>query len=467
MKNREVAEPVSTLKLLRELRLIDLVLFNIAATLGPQLIPAFAHVGPVAIPLHIAASVLFFVPCVVVVANLSRRYPGEGGFYLWTKYAYGEPHAFLCGWCWWLSVLLFLPSLMLIGAGMLTQATGAGASARMDDARWQVGIAVVILWFTVGSNILGLRFSKWLSNAGASMIYAGGALVLAAAIAVWVRYGSATNFGFDKTINLNRVSLWAQIAFAYTGLELGSLMGGEIRDPVRTIPRAAWMSAGAVTLGYVAGSWALMLVVAPENINPISGLVQVASLAGERLGLSYLGVLVAAVLFAGIVGKLSTWGGGAARLPLTVGMEGILPPMFTRLHARWKTPWVALVVQGAVCSGFLVLTQAGETVRSGWQLLMDMEILMAFLPYAYIFLTAGKFGQKWSGASGLLVTVIAMGMSLIPPENTASVLQFEVKVIGGSALLVLLGWFAFIAGTRRKALALPQVISRDGRSRIP
>jgi glutamate:GABA antiporter len=450
---REVLEQAPALKLRRELRLTDLVLFNVVATLGPQLIPAFAHVGPIAIPLHIAASVLFFVPCVAVVANLSRRFPGEGGFYLWTKYAFGESHAFLCGWCWWLSVLLFLPSLMLIGAGMLTQAAGHAGSALTDDARWQVGIAVSVLWFTVGSNILGLRFSKWLSNAGASMIYAGGALVLAAGIAVWARYGSATNFHFNKTLDLSRVSLWAQIAFAYTGLELGSLMGGEIRNPVKTIPRAAWISAGLVMLGYVAGSLALMLVVAPEEINPISGLVQVASLAGARLGLSYLGALTAGLLFAGILGKLSTWGGGAARLPLTVGMDGTLPPMFTRLHSRWKTPWVALVIQGAVCSVFLVLTQAGETVRSGWQLLMDMEILMAFLPYVYIFLSAWKFGQKRSGSSGLFVTLIAMGLSLIPPEKAASVLLFEAKVIGGSALLVLAGWLAFKAGTRRRSLA--------------
>ncbi len=450
MTAEPASEKASTPKLRRELRLADLVLFNVVATLGPQLIPAFAHVGPVAIPLHVFAAVLFFVPCVAVVANLSRRFPGEGGFYIWTKYAFGDSHAFLCGWCWWLSVLLFLPSLMLIGASMLTEALGNAGAALGDDARWQIGIAIVMLWFTVCANILGLRVSKWLSNAGASMIYAGGALVLVAAIAVWVRYGSATHFHFDKAFNVSRLSLWAQIAFAYTGLELGSLMGGEICNPVRTIPRAAWISAGAVMLGYVSGSWALMLVVPPENINPISGLVQVAGLAGKRLNLSSLAVLTAALLSAGILGKLSTWGGGAARLPLTVGMEGILPPMFARLHSKWKTPWVALVVQGAACSIFLVLTQTGESVRSGWQLLMDMEILMAFLPYLYIFLSARKFGQRWSGASGLFVTAVAMGMSLIPPENSASIWLFEIKVIGGSALLVLGGWFIFLAGTRRR-----------------
>src|SRR5918992_5373457 len=104
---------MSSLPLRRELRLIDLVLFNVVAVLGVPWISSSAHVGPIAIPLHIAAAALFFVPCVFVVAALSQRFPEEGGFYIWTKHAFGEWHAFLCGWCWWISVLLYLPGVVL------------------------------------------------------------------------------------------------------------------------------------------------------------------------------------------------------------------------------------------------------------------------------------------------------------------------------------------------------------------
>jgi len=217
------AGAVEAAGLRRELRLIDLVAFNVVATLVVQLIAAFAHVGPVAIPLHIAAAALFFAPCAMVIATLSRRFPEEGGFYIWTRQAFGEWHAFLCGWCWWISVLLYLPGLMLIGAGMAAQA--AKGAAVVENSQWLVTIALVMLWLTVGVNLIGLRVGKWLNNAAGGLLYAGGAIVLVACLVFRARYGSATSFTFHSTLTADRISLWAQIAFAYTGLELGSLMG--------------------------------------------------------------------------------------------------------------------------------------------------------------------------------------------------------------------------------------------------
>jgi glutamate:GABA antiporter len=443
------AKTAEELGLRRDLRLWDLVLFNIAATLGPQLIPAFAHVGPIAIPLHVTAAAFYFLPCALVIANLSRRFPGEGGFYVWTRHAFGARHAFVCGWSWWLSVLLFLPTLLLMAVGMATQAAGPAGAKLVENAHWQVGCGLALLWFTVCLDIVGLRLSKWLSNSAGTLIYVSGAIILVAALVVYAGHGSATNFHIRAALNFNRISLWAQIAFAYTGLELGSLMGAEIRNPRKTIPRAAAISAVGVALGYIVGTISLMLVLPPEEINPISGLVQVARVEGGRLGFGGLGTLLATLLFAGMVGKLSTWNGGAARLPFTAGIDGAFPTLFTRIHPRWRTPWVALVVQGLACSLFLVLTQAGETFRNGWQLLMDMEILVAFLPYIYIFLSAWKFGLKKSGAAGLSVTLLAMALALVPPEHSSSVLFFEVKAIGGSVVLVALGLLAFESGARK------------------
>ncbi len=430
-------EVIAKPRLAREIRLIDLVLFNIAATLGPQLIPAFAHVGPVAIPLHMAAAAFFFFPTALVVANLSKRFPGEGGFYVWTREAFGEKHAFICGWCWWLSVLLFLPTLVLMVVGMAWQA------ANIAGERWQLAAELGALWASALLNILGLRLSRWLGNIGGTMIYAGSAIVFFAGLAMLVTRGSATSFRFDAVLNMNRVSLWAQIAFAYTGLELGTLMGGEIVNPRRTVARAAFLGAAAVAIGYAAGSWSLMLVLKPEEINPISGMVQVASRAGGQLGLGWLGLCTAIVQVAGIFGKLSTWSAGAARMPLSLSMDGLFPAVFKTVHARWKTPWVALAVQAVVCSIFLLFTQTGETMRSGWQLLMDLTIVVTFAPYIYIFLAGWRFGQRASGVSGLLVTLLAMGFALVPPEGARSMLSFECKALGGSIFLVLLGLLAF------------------------
>jgi amino acid transporter len=439
-------------ELRRELSLRDLVLLNIMATLGVQWIAASAHVGPLSIVLHLSAAALFFAPSAVVVASLSRRFPEEGGFYLWTKEAFGEGHAFICGWCWWVSVLLYLPGLLMAGAGMLSYVAGERFAS---DTRIVVPLTLTVLWIVVGANILGMRAGKWLNNTGAVLTYAGGATVLAAAVGAYLREGSATPLAMNYALDRDKLSLWAQIAFAYTGLELGTLLAGEVRNPRRTVPLAAWISATAVAGAYVLGTISLMLVLPPDRIHPMTGLVQASSVAGDLIGSPHLDVLTAVLLFAGILGRLSTWAGGASRLPYAVGIDGAMPAAFARLHPRWRTPYIALIVQGVACSVFIALTQAGDTVRAGWQALIDMAVIGSFVPFIYIFLSAWKFGLRWSPASGLAVTLAAIALSLVPPAGVSSVWLFELKVAGGSLVIAAAGLLLYrrrpASGSSRRA----------------
>jgi glutamate:GABA antiporter len=104
------SDPVTgrTQGLRRDIGLADLIWFNIAIVLGVHGIAMSAHLGPVAVLLHATAAICFFVPMVYVVASLSKRFPGEGGFYAWIREAFGLFPAFLCGWSWWLGVMFFI-----------------------------------------------------------------------------------------------------------------------------------------------------------------------------------------------------------------------------------------------------------------------------------------------------------------------------------------------------------------------
>jgi hypothetical protein len=64
-------------------------------------------------------------------------------------------------------------------------------------------------------------------------------------------------------------------------------------------------------------------------------------------------------------------------------------------------------------------------------------VIATFLPFAYIFASGFKFGQRWAGALGGLITVVAIILSAVPPPGVASVWIFELKVVGGTVLLTL------------------------------
>ena len=78
-------------------------------------VAAAAHAGPGSMVLWIIAAAAFFLPSAVVIARLSEQFPEGGGLYAWTKRAFGDRHAFICGWLYFISTILYFPSLLLAG----------------------------------------------------------------------------------------------------------------------------------------------------------------------------------------------------------------------------------------------------------------------------------------------------------------------------------------------------------------
>jgi amino acid transporter len=427
----------------RDLGLADLVWFNIAIVLGVPSIAMSAHIGPVAILLHLLAAFCFFVPFVNVVASLSRRFAGEGGFYAWIREAFGLFPAFLCGWSWWLGVMFFLPVMLLTGAAA-TLRVFVDNTAAEQYSRIELAVCVGAVWAVTAVNWYGFRFSRWLNDSGSALMYAAGIIVLIACGMSVLKQGFVTSFDASAlSLDVGTLGLWAQIAMCYGGLEMGSILAKEVRDPARTLPRAAWVSAAACAGAYMFGSLSLMAVLRPSDIDPVSGLVQAASVAGTAIGAPWLAYTAMTLLVAGTIGRLSAHVGALARMPMLMAFDSALSPRFAELHPRWRTPYLILMVQACVCSVLLALARSGETLRNAWQLLMDMSILTLFFPFICMFAAAWKFGQRLCAFAGIAVSLLSMGFALVPPSGHVSVVLFELKLIGGTILLMSIGLIAY------------------------
>lgn len=433
-----LSEPSAIPKLRRELGLRDLVLFNIAAVVGVRWLAAAAHTGPGSIALWLLATGLFFVPSALAVAALSRRFPQEGGIYIWTRDAYGEWSGFLCGWCYWVSNLFYLPSLLLAGIGVAATALGIG-----ENPFWVVAIALAALWIAAMTNIFGLAIGKWAGNLGAVSTGVTGLLLVALGAVVWIRSGPATPMRFLPELNFDRLNFWSQIAFAFGGIELAAILGDEIKDPRQTVPRAAWTSGLAIAGFYIAGTLAILAILPPDRVNVVTGLVQAASAGGVRLGVGWPVPVIAFAICLGVMGQLAVWIAGTARLPFVIGIDHYLPTVFSRLHPRWRTPHFSILILTAACTVFLIGMQAGESLRAAYQLLVDMTVITYFVPFLYLFGAAWKCGERLSSAAGLAVTILAVGLSFVPPPDVGSVWLFEAKLVGGFAGLALASRFCF------------------------
>lgn len=450
----------------RVLGLRDLVLFNLVAILSLRWLNTGAKSGPSAITLWVLAALLFFVPIGLSVAQLSARYPSEGGIYAWTKQRFGDGHAFLCGWCYWVVNLLYYPQLLMTAAVSATYVIGLGRSGLGDSWYYVLPTTLVALWIAVGFNVVGVRTGRWLQNLGGSGYYLTGAILVAVGIvAVWTR-PSANAFSAPAFVphftSLPTVNLWATIAFAFAGMELGASLGGEIKDPTRTLPRAVYLSAPLVAGLYIVGTLALLWLLPAGSINIVSGFLQAIDVGSSHIGhaIWWLAPLAAAAYVVGTVGCVGAWLGGPARVALMIGLDRYFPPGFGRIHPRWGTPYIAVLTQGAIASGLLLLYVLGRgtTVERAYLILQDTQTLLYFLPFIYLFLCllveplrvagtptlvpGGKAGKAICALAGLSVTVFAMGIACIPPEPGATA-TFELKVVGGALGFVLVGGWLY------------------------
>lgn len=470
--------PADELPLERSLTLRDLVLFHVVAVLGLRWVATAAKTGPSAVTLWLLAAFFFFIPQGLAVVAMSSRFPEEGGVYAWTRRTLGEGHGFLCGWCYWINNVLYYPNLLISTAVIGTFAIGRGDSGLASSWLYVLGVALSALWLAVALNIVGLGTGKWLQNLGAIGSYVPGVLLILLGVYTAVTRAPANPVSAPAMVprvnDLASLNLWASIAFAFTGLELAAAMGGEIREPRRNLPRSIYIAAPLVAAAYILGTGAIVWLLPVGDINIVSGFLQAIAEGAHNVSpaLWWLPVGAAALYAIGNVGGVGAWLAGPARVAFVIGLDRYFPRAFGRVHPRWRTPYVAILVQAGLGTVFLLLSVLGKgsTVEHAYLILLDTQLLIYFIPYIYLFVCVLVLGRRdaatragggetghpvarastpWFAASGLLVTVMAMIVAMIPPADGTSKLLFEAKVVGGAAMFIAIGGIIYRRGHRR------------------
>ena len=187
------------------------------------------------------------------------------------------------------------------------------------------------------------------------------------ALLVYFKHGSVTHFTWANmmpTWNWDTVNFWSQIAFAFTGLELVSAMSEEVRDPRRTLPRAVFGAGAMIAFMYIAGTFAILTLVPAADLDPKSGVFHAITLGSVALKVGFLGILAALLVSVGNAGGVGSTVAGIARVPFVVGIDRYLPAAFGKIHSKWKTPYISILVQAGISGAILLLSQIqSETIN--------------------------------------------------------------------------------------------------------
>jgi amino acid transporter len=457
----------------------DVLLFNIATVLGPRWIAAAAHSGPSSISLWIIAAVFFFIPSALVINELSSRFPCEGGLYIWAKEAFGDFHGFVAGWTYWIYTVFYFPGLLLASAAMSAYIIGEGGSTLEHNRQFLLLVSLGYLVVAVVLNIIGLNIGKWLQNAGGVSTYAPLLLLVALGGFLWMRHGAVTHLTWANILpvwNWDTVNFWSQIAFAFTGLELVSAMSQEVRDPQRTLPRAVFAAGALIAAMYIVGTMAVMALVPPADVSTTSGVFHAITVGSIALKIGVLGIIAALLVTVGNAGGVGSTVAGIARVPFVVGIDRYLPEAFGKIHPRWRTPYVSIIVQAVVSGLILLLSQINSpSVKAAYQFLIDAAIILYFIPFLYMFAAAIKLyarsdrlenknavlipGGKavvWVvSILGFLTVLIGIIVSLVPPGDSVDKVGFELRLVAGTVAAIALGLSLYWRGVRQKSAEIP------------
>jgi len=430
--------PEAAAKLRRELGVRDVTLFAIACIVGVRWISSAAHAGPGSILLWLLGAVFFVAPLAAAVGALVVKYPGAGGLYVWTRGDFGPWHGFLCFWIYWMSIAFWYPS-----AAIFYMGAGLHAAGAPETRFWLLATALAAIWIALGTNLVGMKIGKWTENLGGAASWILSALFVLIAAVVWIRRGPATPLHILPHWSWDTVNLWATIAYAMTGLELAGMMGGEIRDPERTLPRAGWISSAAITVFYASTTAALLVLLRPDQISDMNGLAQTGDEAARVMGMHWLAPLFALLVAFGGMGQLGGLGTGASRMPFAAAADGLLPAAFARVHPRWGTPHWSILTMAGVATVLLMAYQIGDSLRAAYQTLVSMMVIVGFLPFIYIFGSAWRAGKRASAVSGWAITGMALFCAVVPTEEITNVWLFEGKLALGTLAVIGSAWLVY------------------------
>jgi len=437
----------------------DLVLLKVVAIVNINNVPPVAVFGKASLVLWTLAFAVFFIPEAIAVLTLSRKYPGEGGIYLWTRRQFGDAHGFLSGWCYWTNNLFYVPVLLVYMAGIFAFAGGeANAGRLVAEPLFVAGVAFGWLAFMTIANVRGLEVGKWIQNVGGLGTALSVVLVLAAAVAAWSS-GVVENPPLSTGLGWETATAFAVMCNAFVGIELASTMGDEIRDPKRDLPPAIFIAGGVSWLSYLLVTAAVLLLVPIRDVGIIQGIMQAVSAGAARTGLDWIVAPLAVVMGISIGGAASAWFAGSSRIPFVAGLTSALPPALGRLHPRWHSPHIALTTCAVLAACFTGVSLLGSTVEEAYQVLLKSAVIIQLIPFVYLFLALAMADEsaRWkrvAGAVGLSATVFGMVAAFFPTSDVDSVPLFEMKLLLGVVGPTAVGWFLFRRTRRLERMAV-------------
>ena len=332
-----------------------------------------------AAPIVLAIAGILFIFTALTYAEGTAMYPEAGGSASFARHGFNDSVGFISGWALMLSYIVTIA----ISAFVIPPYLGYFWPILKESAVVSTALSMGIIFFLMVINVIGVRETSFIN-------------VIAAVFDVLVQLliialGLLVVFNFDVLVN-NITFYWpswdnlvfgvALAAIAYTGVETMSQLAEETKRPAKRVPRALVLMIITVLILFSGVSVVGLSAMTPQELasswatDPVAGIAHSISMAitpqemAAKLATGseviivltwiftwlrdllpvLVAVLAASILFIATNAGLM----GISRLAFSLGRYQLIPPVLGRVHQRFKTPYVSIILFSAVALAILV-----------------------------------------------------------------------------------------------------------------
>lgn len=399
---------------------------------------ASAALGPSAALAYVVCAVAMGL-IVLCFAEAGSRVSLTGGLYAYVEVAFGPFVGFITGVLLWAGMSAALAAVASFFADAVV-ALAPGLAA------WRAVLLAVLLGGLGALNVAGVRganrFNEVMTVAKLlplALLILGGVTAIRGANLAW--------HGTPPPANVARAS--AFLIFAFLGVESALVPSGEVRDPARTVPRAIFIAMVTVTVLYLAVQLVVQGILGPALPGQQTPLAEAARIAmgGWAREVLLIGSIVS------MFGYVSGMTLAVPRVLFAFARDGFLPGVLASVHARFRTPWLAIIVQTLIV---IVLAATGTFERLA--LTANGSILLAYSACCIAVLELRRRDVHQAGApfrapALRFVPILALAVMIwlltsLKPDEWA-----------GLGLVVLVGIVLYLATSAGRRLRAPASVS--------
>jgi basic amino acid/polyamine antiporter, APA family len=238
-----------------------------------------------------------------------------------------------------------LPAIVAIVAVIGLLVLGVSESAFVNNIVVAIKVTVVVAFIVIGAFYVNTDLWSPLVPAAQPPVEGGGGIWSQIGVALWAVL-TAQDTGQYGVPGI--ITAAATIFFAYIGFEAVSTAGAEARNPSRDMPIGIIGSLLICTVLYILTSAVLVGIVPYTDLNDPAPIAK----AVNQIGLSWFAVLVKIGAIAGLSSVMLVLLYGQTRIFYTMSRDGLIPPVFSQVHPKYKTPWINTLIVGVLACGF-------------------------------------------------------------------------------------------------------------------